>query len=1158
MKGRNIQLLWALFIFMNYCALGQTIKTSFERITGLSQSAGNYIIQDQKGFIWVATYGGLNKFDGYSFKYYLHDIHDSTSLTYEGLIFLFEDHAGYIWALNNSRQIGLDRYDPNKDRFYHFKFDEEDSLSLSSNYNSQVMEDQYNQIWICNDNALNLVKPLENEDYSKIYFQRYYYPESIIGLNGSGFSYVYEDQHDSLLLFSQELYYFDRKTKRYIDANLNLDIALATSIVELGDGSLWIGTSANGVKRITYDYSISSYRLDPCPTLGIFENDYTFLISDDENNIWIGSETKGLFKFDPHLDLLEHFPYDEHDPNSISENSVHSLFIDRTGVLWVGTMSQELSKTDLNSKKFIHYHNIPGNPNSLSENLIGGISGIKPEELWVGSRKDGGVNRFIFSESEQTKVIRYHYDPEDPNTIGGNHTLSLVQRKNGEVWLGSVGEIISQIIPGDIAKGSKDIIQRYFVQGWTFSVYEDSDSILWGGTWNEGLWRLNDKDKSFIKFYHDPNDSLSLCDNIIWSIGEDSHKNLWIGSNGQGMSILTSEEKNSENPRFINYRSQLNNLKGISHNTINIFYQDKAGTMWIGTNGGLNRVVKQNDSEKSYNLNKLKFVSYTVNDGLPSNSVVGILEDKKGNLWLSTTKGLSVFDFSDSTFINYYKSDGLQSDVFVHNASFKDANGKMYMGGTNGFNAFHPEEIVANPYIPEVVFTDFKVWNKSVRVGESVNNDVLFSESINDIEKIELSHKNDVFTIDFAALHFAQPHENQYAYYLEGFEEDWNYSEDQRSATYTNLDPGTYVFKVKGSNNNGIWNETGTSLTIEVLPHWTGTWWFRILLVFFIAGLVFLFLYLRTRNLVYQKAVLEKKVDARTEQLNKLIQELQEKQDEVEATNEELTSTLEDLFTQKSHVEKINGELKETQAELKKINNQLDLRVQERTTKLVKANQELDRFVYSASHDLSAPLKSIMGLINIATLENKRTDLSNHLQHMKKSVNKLENVIKSLTQYSRNTGHEIRNQEFLLNALIDEVLEEILGPSRNNKIQIIRDFEQNQTLTSDYLRIKIVMTNLISNAIKYGNNGNSTTTIHISLSQTEKENIIIVKDNGMGIEEEHMDRIFDMFYRASTLSNGSGLGLYIVKETIEKLNGKIKVESNKDEFTEVVINLPRG
>ncbi len=865
-------------IFLNNKLNSQIVKTNFDRITlkdGLSQSTGGYMIQDKKGFLWVATFGGLNRYDGYSFKTYKHDDNDSTSLNHDGAIFLFEDNEGYIWIVNNSN-AGLDKYDPITDKFVNYKNNPDDESSISSDAIYYVMQDKLGNIWACANNALNLIVKDKNGK-KPVKFIRYYYPT-----NTNNFSLIYEDKNNNLLIISNQLFIFNRKTRTFQDAELSLDITLTTSAVEDKNGDILIGTVENGIKKISFDKRNSRYIELPIETYNIAPTDRIFLIKDEFQNIWIGSRTKGLYKYNQDKGMLTHFPSNSCDIRSISENSIQSLFIDRSGVLWVGTFSQGLCKTDLYRKEFEHYKSIPGNPNSLSGNLISALHSISPDELWVGVQQDGGVSRYIFYEDREPRVIQYKYDPNNQNTIGANFTICLVQRKNGDVWLGSVGGTISRIIPEDPESGIPEKIVRYPIVGWTFSIFEDSEGIIWGGTWDAGLWRYNDNSEEFVYYRNDPDNSNSLVDNIVWAIGEDHNKNIWIGGNAKGISILPYTQKNKMKPEFINFKFDKSNPKSISNNTINVFYQDKKGTMWIGTNDGLNRVIdSKNAIDNIDTAQNFEFFSYNVKDGLPSPSIVGILEDEKGNLWLSTSNGLSKFDFSDSTFTNYSESDGLQSNEFWHNAYFKNSKGRLFFGGQNGFNAFYPNKIIANPFIPQLAFTDLKVLNKSVKVGEKINTDIILQKELNQMSNIVLSHKNNVFTIEFAALHYTQPTDNKYAYYLEGFEKDWIYVDNQRSATYTNLNAGKYTFRVKGSNNNGIWNETGIKMNIRVKPPWWKTWWFRISLISVIIYLIYFTIRNRQERTKKENIFLQEKID-------KGESELQKQKDEIELHKKEI------------------------------------------------------------------------------------------------------------------------------------------------------------------------------------------------------------------------------------------------------------------------------
>ncbi|MBN1550099.1 PAS domain-containing protein, partial [bacterium] len=500
-----------------------------------------------------------------------------------------------------------------------------------------------------------------------------------------------------------------------------------------------------------------------------------------------------------------------------------------------------LCKYNLYRKQFDHFQAIPGDKNTLSGNVISSIHSARPGELWVGNDLDGGINRFIFHDEKSYDVLHYKYNPQSNNSIGGNSILSLVQRKNGEVWAGSAGGSVSKIIPEEYGSNQAPVIKRYNLDRWTFSILEDRQGTLWGGTWDAGLWRYNETEDVFAFFRNDPDNPLSLCDNIVWSITEDHAGNIWVGGHGEGLSILPVKEKYKSHPRFINYKHEDRNPKSISNNTIHVMYQDHSGTMWIGTNGGLNKVIRKNNNFRHLDTDQdLEFFSYHINDGLPSEGIIGIVEDNEGSLWLSTGHGLSNFNTVQDSFINYDATDGLQSNEFWHNAYFRDQNGRIYFGGNHGFNAFYPDSIKSNPFPPKVIFTDFKLFYKSVQIGEQINNDIILTKSINETSEIFLSHNNNILSIEFAALHYAQPDENRYAYKLEGFNKDWvETSADFRSASYTSLPPGEYTFKVKASNSDGIWNEEGVSMTLIIHPSFWQTIWFKLILLMLFAGILF-------------------------------------------------------------------------------------------------------------------------------------------------------------------------------------------------------------------------------------------------------------------------------------------------------------------------------
>ena len=559
----------------------------------------------------------------------------------------------------------------------------------------------------------------------------------------------------------------------------------------------------------------------------------------------------------------------------------------------------------------------------------------------------------------------------------------------------------------------------------------------------------------------------------------------------------------------------------ILNNRVNHIFEDSKKNLWIATEGGLSKFLK----------NKGDFKNYTTQNGFESNNIKSIVEDDKGFLWLGTSKGISRFDPVTETIRNYTYNDGLQRGEFSRYSVLKTRKGELLFGGTNGFNIFHPDSIKDNPYTPEVYITELKIFNKPVKIGDK--NSPL-SKHISQTREITLSYEESVFSFDFVALNYTHPHMNQYAFKMEGFERDWNYVGDQRSATYTSLDPGEYIFRVKASNNDGLWNEEGTSLKIIITPPFWQKSWFLILSALTFCALVYAMIYYRMRNLRQINQELEDKVNERTSQLKTLVEELQMKQNEVEASN---------------------SELKKTYKQLETINDQLDKRVYERTAKLVKANQQLDRFVYSASHDLSAPLKSILGLINLVKLEHRQEGLSQHLKYMENSILKLEVVIEHLTNFSRNQS-PVSKTNFSFAEIVDEVLDDFKYFATSNNLKIVRSFNQTDQLNSDFHRIKIVLSNLVSNAIKYRDIKKEENYIKIKLTKNGVSSVIEVEDNGIGIASEHQEKIFEMFFRGTTRSEGSGLGLFIVKDIVEKLNGEITLSSEVECCTRFTVMLP--
>ncbi|NIR63280.1 MAG: histidine kinase, partial [Aliifodinibius sp.] len=486
---------------------------------------------------------------------------------------------------------------------------------------------------------------------------------------------------------------------------------------------------------------------------------------------------------------------------------MQTIFEDAGGVIWVGTFGGGINKYDPNRIKFRHYRHVPNDPNSLSHNQIFAIEedSRNSQILWIGTF-GGGLNKFNRITGEFT---HYRNDPDNPFSLSEDFIQDVFVDNSGTVWIGTAAngldkfdpdteEFISyKHQPGDSNSLSDNRIR---------SIDMDSKGILWVGTYGGGLNKLNQETDTFTSYKHDPQNSKSLSNNVVKVILEGSKGQLWLGTLGGGL-----DRFNRETELFTHYQYDPDDTSSLSHNVVQSIYQDKDGILWIATyGGGLNKFNPQNET----------FTHFTEQDGLPHNSLYDILADKKGHLWISSNRGLSKFNPQNNMFRNYDINDGLQSNEFSSGASHKCKDGEMFFGGINGFNRFYPDSIKDNPHVPPIVITNFQKFNQDIELDRPVSQ----------LEELVLSHKDYVFSFKFAALDYSSPEENQYAYMLAGFEENWNYSGSRRFVTYTNLDPGEYVFRVKGSNSDDVWNETGASIQITIIPPFWETWWFTALI----------------------------------------------------------------------------------------------------------------------------------------------------------------------------------------------------------------------------------------------------------------------------------------------------------------------------------------
>ncbi len=817
---------------------------------GLSQNSVQCIHQDRQGFMWFGTSDGLNRYDGNTFVILRRDPHDANGLSGNNVQAILEDQEGILWI---GTQAGLTRFDPVRMQFVRFTHDSEDSTSLSHNNVQSVYEDREGVIWVGTDEGLNRFDRTSGTFLSYVYD-----PENPASLSGNDVNRILEDRSGTLWIgtFGGGVCQYNRETGTFIryqhtaDGASGLESNFVRALYEDRDGAIWVGTE-DGLYR--FDREADRFIRQALSTgkgAGPNTEWVMAVYEDDTGLLWAGTEGDGLYAIDRRDGDVIHFSHNPTDPVSLSDDRIYALFEDASGLLWIGTWNGGVSQLNRKAKPFFHYKHDPDDPASLSGNSIFGVCEDHLGDIWIGTSQ--GLNRF---DRDSGTFTRFLHDPSDPSSISSDVIFAIREDGDGDIWFSTLDGGLNRFDrkTGRFSAYKADPENPHSLSYntiWTLLI--DQAGMIWVGTGGEGLDKFDPETGRFSHYRHDPDDPRSLSGNVISALIEDHSGVLWAGTEAGGLNRY-----DAASGRFVRFQHNPEDPASLSHNYVSAILEDARGRFWVGTNEGLDRFDRQTET----------FVNFSEEAGLINNSVYGILEDDRGNLWLSSNKGLSRFDPESVTFRNYTMQDGLQSDEFNAGAYLKLRSGEMLFGGINGFNLFHPDSIRDNMTIPPVVLTDFQLYNRPVSVGQKFDGRTILKQGISVTESITLSYKARVFSLTFAALNYIHPEKNQYRYRLEGFESVWNEVDDRRFATYTNLSPGQYTFRVQGSNNDGIWNREGASLRIRVTPPFWGTWWFRGLLILAFAAVIVGVYQVRTRAIRHRAKELETVVSKRTAEL---------------------------------------------------------------------------------------------------------------------------------------------------------------------------------------------------------------------------------------------------------------------------------------------------
>jgi len=1057
---------------------GDPYKPRFEHLNvddGLPRQYASVRAQDDQGFLWVAS-KGLTKYDGYTFKTFLHDPKDSTSINSNSITnvansIVFSEFNGNneLWICSGQ---ALTRLNLETEKFTRYFYQPPDSRNFWL-YN--IYEDKQGTLWVKISNAGLFIFDRETETF--------------IGVPTS--RWLYEDNSDTLWAcgYSGKLYSFDRDSSQFIETEnaasglCEICEAGGQSITRDSFGIYW-STSQKGL--FAYDPEnkvLKHYQNEPGNPSSLPNNNVYALHEDGMGMLWMLCFNDGLVSFDRKTQLFARYPYDPNNPDGISTNTLWGVLKDRSDVIWMGS-ENGLNKWNRQKDQFKLIQHQANESNSLNSDIITSIHVHSSGAIWIGT--SDGLNKY---DPETNSFTLYQHSDSDTKSLSHNYIVSICEDNSGFLWVatrknihkfdpqsGSV--VLQNRFPPPPSRATDPTIQ---------CIASDRAGNIWvGARWR--LHKVNPQTGQYVGAYLP--DALAVT-----NINEDSKGILWIGTGGRGI-IRFDPKTEVETPLLFSDNGE----SSLNSRIIHAVHEDRNGIIWIGTDAGLNKLTAQDEDRDIFHC------SIFESEGAQKNAdIMDIVEDGDGNIWISTSNGLAKFDTRTKQFRNYDENDGLASNAFSRNAVVKTEDGVLLFGGMKGITSFHPDSLRDNPHIPPVVLTDFKLFHKTVPIDPepSANRDSGFTipKHISRLDALEMSYRENVFSLEFAALDYRNPMKNQYAYMLEGFNEDWTYVDaSKREAIYTNLYPGEYVFRVKGSNNDGLWNEEGVSLAITITPPWwqSKTAYLGYFILVIAAFTIFYRIRLAQVQLQYQA------------QLDHIEAERYHEIDELKSR----------FFANISHefrtpLTLILGPIGKLLARASDPDSEQDLTLMQRQAKRL--------------------LDLVTQLLDLSKLEAGRMEIQVSRRNIVPLLKGLTLSFASLAERDKITF------------------------SFNSELEDIQVFVEKEAITRI---INNLLSNAFKFTQPGGSiQVNVTTRIESDLS-AEGEILISVTDDGIGIPAERIDKIFDRFYQVDNGETrereGTGIGLALTRELVELHKGFISVTSGAGEGTTFSIRLPLG
>ena len=1087
--------LLATLLFPFFCARAQkTGQYQFAHLditNGLSGNQINCFLKDDNGFLWIGTNSGLNRYDSYHFKIFKHNAKDSTSLGENHINRIIEGPGHKLWIFTPS---GISIYDAGSERFSGNVRAELKKYGIGNAEVTGLVKDESGNFWFNTKNGLYLYNVSAKK--TTLYNHQ---AASAIQLSSNHITSVANAGKHALWLIAEAgvLEKIDvqhnKLLERYDDiAKINNNKLIDYQIISDKNSNLWV--FADGAPIGVYCYNpikktLTHYR-QGAGTTELNANLINNIVQADDGKIWVGTDHGGINIIDPLTQKIKYLVSKADDPNSLSGNSI-ILYKDNAGIIWAGTYKQGVNYYHSGIKQFPLIRHFLTDKNSMPDEDVDCFAEEENGNIWIGTNGGG----LIYFDRTANKYSVYKHNPAIKNSLSNDIILRLLIDHENKLWIGTYFGGLDRFDGKTFTHfRHQDMVPASISDDRVYSIMEDAAQNLWVGTFAGGLNIFNRETQSFT--HPDYQFSSQYTSTMI----QDNAGNIWIGRD-KGIDVI-----NRQTNKIKHYTFNPNNPNSLINNDVNILLQDKRGLMWIGTKDGLSILDPKND----------RFLNTDNRANLPANEISNIVEDNTGAIWASTNDGLLKINLQKSGgSYNYQVSrfnelDGLQGRGFNLNASVKLHTGELIFGGAHGFNIFYPQNIRTINHGQNLLFTDFQLFNKSIKPGDTVKGNVILQQSISQTKSITLQHNEDVFSIEFAYFDYFTPDKIKYQYMLEGFDKGWITSPNSdRKATYTNLDGGSYIFKVRAQDVNNAQSAKAITLKIRVLPPFWQTPVAYCLYVLLALGFV---LYLRHRGII------------------KLKKEF-------------------DLVQQKLEQER---KLTSEREEAKRL-HQLDL------MKI--------KFFTNVSHEFRTPLSLILSPIDDLIKKTEKSD-QQHLLMIKRNGRRLLNLVNQLMDFRKMEYNEL--QMDLQSGDIVRFIREITASFTDiaYQKQITYGFEsdlQAYSISFDHDKIERIFFNLLSNAFKFTPSGGSIS-VKLSIAETEitgaKNLQISVSDTGIGIPKESHDKIFERFYQhkmpESLLNQGSGIGLSIVKEFVKMHGGSIHIDSEPDHGTCFTVLIPAG